>query len=537
MRTGLQGVLFPPAAALALALLASCGGGGGGVAVVPTPALNITTTGTTTAVIGTAFNFTIVVVGGTGAKTFSITGNLPAGLTLNTTTGAITGTPMGPVGTANFSITVMDSGTPPQSDTQALSLQAVDPLVIAAGALPDATVGAAYNQTVVATGGTAPYSFSISAGSLPAGLAISGAGSITGTPTATATNQTFTVRVTDGSATQQAATRSKSIRVTLQLTTSVLPDGTAGIPYDQTMQARGGLPPYQWEVPLGPLPDGLALNAVTGAIFGTPPASCVAATSTFTARVTDSAAAPASASRAGLQITVNPGAALNITTLALPNGVVGIFYNAMVQAAGGVPPYSFAVNGTLPSGLGPINAMSGQLSGTPNTVETRSFDVIATDNCGTMDSQTLSITINAVPLGRNDSIATATPLPLGNASFAASISPSGHPNTVLDPDEDYYRITTQGPLRITIDIDAQANGSPLDSVIEFVDANGVRLNSCNAPTFLGACVHDDDVTGVMLDSILEIQVNGATTFYVHVVDFRGDGRPDLLYDLVMSIAN
>jgi len=536
VRTGLQRFLFPPAATLALALLASCGGGGGGGGIIPAPVLNITTTGTTTAVIGVAFNFTIVVTGGSGTRTFIITGNLPPGLTLNATTGAITGTPMGPVGTANFSITVMDSGTPPQSDTQALSIQAVDPLVIAAGALADAIIGAAYNQTVVATGGTAPYAFSISAGSLPAGLAIGAAGAITGTATDAATDQSFTVRVTDSSATQQAATRGKSIRVRLDLTTSVMPDATAGVQYNETLQARGGLPPYQWEVPVGPLPVGLALNAVTGAIFGTPPLNCAATTSTFTARVTDSAAAPAFASRA-LQITVDPGAALAVTTMALPNGVVGTFYNVMVQVAGGVPPYSFATSGTLPSGLGPINAMSGAISGTPDTVETRTFDVIVTDNCGTMDTQTLSITINAVPLGRNDSIATATPLPLGNGTFAASISPSGHPNTVLDPDEDYYRITTTGPLRITIDIDAQVNGSPLDSVIEFVDTNGVRLNGCDAPAFLSECMHDDEDTGVMLDSILQIQVNGATTFYVHVVDFRGDGRPDMLYDLVMSISN
>mgnify|MGYP006313558375 CR=1 FL=1 len=85
--------------------------------------------------------------------------------------------------------------------------------------------------------------------------------------------------------------------------------------------------------------------------------------------------------------------------------------------------------------------------------------------------------------GRNDTIATATPLPLGNATFAGSISPSGHPNTVFAPDEDYYRITTQGPLRVAIDINAQVNGSPLDSVIEFVDSSGVVLNSCVAPAF------------------------------------------------------
>ena len=90
---------------------------------------------------------------------------------------------------------------------------------------------------------------------------------------------------------------------------------------------------------------------------------------------------------------------------------------------------------------------------------------------------------------------------------------------------------------MTVDINAQVNGSPLDSVIEIVGANGVQLNTCVAPTFNSPCEHDDVSLGVELDSVLEIQVSGATTFFVHVVDFRGDARPDLLYDIVISGVN
>ncbi len=135
-------------------------------------------------------------------------------------------------------------------------------------------------------------------------------------------------------------------------------------------------------------------------------------------------------------------------------------------------------------------------------------------------------------IGRNDSVATATPL--GNGNFAASISPSGHPNTVFSPDQDFYRITTTADSTVTIDINAQVNGSPIDSVIEIVNINGNRLNTCVAPTFNSACVHDDEVLGVTLDSFLQIQVNGPTTFYVHVVDWRFDARPDLTYNIVIS---
>jgi hypothetical protein len=252
--------------------------------------------------------------------------------------------------------------------------------------------------------------------------------------------------------------------------------------------------------------------------------------------VTDSAVPPASDIQVGLGITVNPGPALDITTTTMPNGVVGSAYNVIVQATGGVPPYAFSTTGTLPSQLGPINGLTGLIAGTPDTVETRNFSVTVTDSCGTMDTQALSITINAVSLGRNDSIATATAL--GNGTFAASISPSGNPNTVVDPDEDYYRITTTAASDITVDINARANGSPLDSVIEIVNAGGIQLATCGAPAYLSPCAHDDeDTVNGLLDSILQIRVATATTIYVHVMDFRGDARPDLKYDIVISGVN
>ena len=521
-----------------LALVAACGGGGSGAQIVPVT-LTITTTTMPDGVVGTAYNSTVAVNGGSGALTFSISaGSLPAGLALNASSGAVTGTPTA-TGTSNFTMMVVDSGTPQRSDTQTLSIDITDPLIITTAALPGTAVGAAYNQTVVATGGTAPLTFSISNGNLPAGLSLSAAGVITGAATAAATSQTFTVRVADSSSPQLADTQVLTIVVALEIATTSLPDATGGIFYSHTLQAQGGLPPYvNWARTAGSMPAGIADPvAATGVISGTPDPVCTAATSTFTARVSDSAAPPASDSQSGLRITVNPGDALDITTAVLPSGVVGTAYSAIVSVAGGVPPYSFATSGALPSQLGPIDAATGEIAGTPDTVETRTFDVIVTDVCATTDTQTLSITINPVSLGRNDTIANATPLPLGNATFAASISPSGDPNTTLAPDEDYYQITTQGPLRITIDINAQVNGSPLDSVIEFVDVNGVQLNACVSPAFSSACEHDDEVLGEELDSRLQIQVNGATTFYVHVVDFRGDARPDLLYNIVMTIEN
>jgi hypothetical protein len=231
-----------------------------------------------------------------------------------------------------------------------------------------------------------------------------------------------------------------------------------------------------------------------------------------------------------------PPAALFFLTTTLADGVVGVPYNQTVRVSGGVGARTFTIeSGALPAGLA-LDESSGVISGNPaGPVGTADFSVMVQDaNTPPADvAQPLSITINATSIGRNDSIADATPL--GNGTFSASISPSGDPNTVLDADEDYYAITTTAASTVTVDINAALNGSPLDSVIEIVNAAGVPLATCVGPTFTSTCMHDDDDTeNGLLDSFLEVRVPAATVFYVHVVDWGSNARPDKLYDLVIS---
>ena len=82
---------------------------------------------------------------------------------------------------------------------------AVTPVTITTSSLPNGTVGTAYSATLSASGGTTPYTWSISAGSLPAGLTLNAStGAITGTPT-TAGTFSFTAKVTDSSSPSQSA--------------------------------------------------------------------------------------------------------------------------------------------------------------------------------------------------------------------------------------------------------------------------------------------------------------------------------------------
>lgn len=520
------------AALAAAAALAACGGGGGGGGGSFGP-LSISTTAVDDGVIDRDYSVTITTTGGRGTKTFTISsGALPAGLSMSAS-GAITGVPTGPAGTASFTVQVTDSADTPATDTQALSIDIVEPLQITTAALADTSVGDAYAASITATGGTTPYTFTISSGELPAGIALAANGGLSGTVGNSANTESFEVRIEDSSTPALVMSQFYTVRVAMEVATTALTDAAGGVPYSDTLVVRGGLPPFDWSLTGGALPAGLTgPDPSSGVVSGTPVAACSPVDASLSVQVVDSDTPAVSASRTGIGLTVNPSAP-GFSAGQLPNGRLNTPYDHQIEVTGGVPPYDFAVTGgALPSQLS-LNAATGRITGTPDTLETQGFQVTVTDSCPVDFQGNLTITIAPESLGRNDSIATATPLP-GNGTYAASISPSGDPSGTLDPDEDYYRITTTATSTVTIDINAQALGSPLDAVIEIVDAGGNVLNQCESPTFVAACINDDEDPGVALDSFLQLRVNGAGTFYIHVVDWGSNARPDLVYDLVIS---
>ncbi|MGH3132923.1 MAG: putative Ig domain-containing protein, partial [Gaiellaceae bacterium] len=265
---------------------------------------------------------------------------------------------------------------------------------ITTASLPDATVGVAYSETLQATGGTPPYTWSLDSGVLPAGLSLDAStGAITGTPTAAGTSP-FTALVTDNAA--QSDTQALSITVDPApvvpptITTTSLPDGTVDVAYSETLQATGGTPPYTWSLDSGALPAGLTLDASTGAVTGTPTA---AGTSPFTVRVTDSAT---QSDTQPLSITVDPAPLppLAITTPSdLPDGTQRDFYSVTLAATGGDPPYTWShVSGNLPRGL--TLSPSGVISGTPTKRGNSTFTLRVTDSLGNQDSRTFTLRIN-----------------------------------------------------------------------------------------------------------------------------------------------
>jgi sugar lactone lactonase YvrE len=192
-----------------------------------------------------------------------------------------------------WGVTVDGSGDVYVSDVGELAVRVLTPLSVAVPAivstsLASGTVGTPYAQALVATGGTPPYTWTITSGMLPTGLTFSPAGSITGTPTVSG-SFLMQVQVTDSFlVTSTPVIISISIAPSapggLSITTPpVLIPGAIGVAYSQLLSATLGNPPYNWTLTSGALPSGLSLSP-SGLISGTPN---LAGTSNFTVRVND----------------------------------------------------------------------------------------------------------------------------------------------------------------------------------------------------------------------------------------------------------
>ncbi len=352
---------------------------------------NITLTNATlpAGALNQPYSFALGVTGGTGSYTYTvISGNVPNGLGVSSA-GLISGTPT-VSGTYAFAVRVTDSSSASAIFNLSLVVTGA-PVTITTTTLPNGVSGVAYTATIAAAGGTAPYTFAVNGGSLPAGLTLAQNGLLTGTPTLNGP-YTFQVRVTD--AIGGVATATFAVTITgvapLTITTTELPAAQIGQSYTAQLAVTGGVAPYQLSLIGGSLPPGLTLLS-GGTITGTP---TQLGNFSFIVRVVDNFG---SASNTSLTIAVN-ATGLTITTSALPAAQLGQFYQAQLAAAGGTGTNTWSVaGGNLPLGI--TLSSGGLLSGLPTNGG--SFEVLfrVTDSAGLTATRTLTLAVGSNILG------------------------------------------------------------------------------------------------------------------------------------------
>jgi uncharacterized protein YhjY with autotransporter beta-barrel domain len=372
--------------------------------VVPSGAVLITTPSPLPpAAGGTAYATTINVAGGFQPYVFSLAGgSLPPGLVF-ASSGSLSGIPTS-AGTYTFTLHVADAATQTADKSYQLVVNA-PAIAITPATLPNVQAGTAYpSTTLAASGGTAPYAYAITAGTLPAGLSLSPAGNISGTPTAAGT---FSIAVTATDAFGFTGSANYSVTVAspaISLSPASLPSGTAGTAYSQPVTADGGIAPYTYNQ-AGPLPAGLIFDSATGAFSGTPTQS---GSFNLSVSATDSTTGiPASITQAYTLVITAPN--VSIAPATLPAGTVGDAYRQTISASGGISPYSYAQSGTLPPGL-TFDTTSGDLAGTPTSAGSFNFSITATDSTtGTAGTSMTSYTVavgQAAPVASDDTAQT-----------------------------------------------------------------------------------------------------------------------------------
>ncbi|MBN2415226.1 putative Ig domain-containing protein [bacterium] len=402
------------------------------ITINPAP-LTITTTVLAGGRVGVFYSQTLAATGGTTPYAWSVpSGSLPSGLSLNTSSGTISGSPAS-AGTFNFTVRVDDGDG--LYDTQSLSVTITsDALIITTPSpLPEATAGQPYSKTLSASGGTPPYTWTELSRTpewLAEGLTLSAAGVLSGDPGTDPDAGQIQVRVTDSGSPAQSAVKTFDLTVNpgaLAKYMEYLPDADVGSSYWGFITYRYGTAPLvaPWTL-TGSLPPGVSVEGYDADNYqmnlsGTP---TTAGTYNFQVTIYDSDTPPQSRTDS-YSITII-STAFTITTSSLSAGKINQAYSGSIATENGTQPLSYSIAaGSIPPGLSITPSGSSYLiSGTPTSSGEYTFTFEATDSSFPQKSDSKSftlkihirITTTSLPDGQQGTVYNATLFAEGGSS-------------------------------------------------------------------------------------------------------------------------
>jgi len=336
------------------------------------------------AITPTTFN----AIGGTGNYTWSVNSTTALGLSINATSGIVSGNLTAAPGDYTMLVSVRDAANQTATANVSVTILPLTLSWISEPALPDGQVASAYSTNLTVNGGRPPYAVpTLASGALPPGMTINATSGITtgtfilsGTPSAPG-NYTFTLNASDSAVPKNTANRTFTLSVKPYPMTLTGPDSITGqkfVPISPVQYlAANGTASYKWS--MNSTVTGLSINATTGVVSGTPTVAAGNYTTNIT--VTDSLTPVNQSLTKTVSVIIQPVPALVWTTTSpLPPGQVAYAYTTNLTVGGGRPGYTYALsNGTLPLGLA-LNNSTGVISGTPTQVGTANFTITASDS-------------------------------------------------------------------------------------------------------------------------------------------------------------